>query len=159
MENRCQPKVDWKIELACPPHREIQCSPVTKNSCIDLAFPLLPRNGYQGQADEGGQCTNLGQPGKGTSVGASSSNRNHIEVTIYSYCEPDPNPWSRSGACTPPSGITLLPGNVCKPCLVFALLPTQLWNPQLACQDSTRLEEIAITEILAIAAFIMWSPV
>ena len=52
MENRCQPEVDWKTGLACPPHREIQCSPVTKNGCVDLTFPLLPWNGYQGQADE-----------------------------------------------------------------------------------------------------------
>ena len=104
MENRCQPEVDWETGLVYPPHREIQCSPVTKNGCVDLAFPLLPRNGYKGQADEGGQCNNLGQPGKGMSVGANgtvysrcksgntgpspSSSRNHIEITIYSYCKP-----------------------------------------------------------------------
>ena len=89
MENRCQPEVDWKTGLVCPPYREIQYNPVTINGCLDLAFPLLPWNGYQGQADEGGQCNNLGQPGKGMSVGANSSSRNYIEVTIYSYCKLD----------------------------------------------------------------------
>ena len=57
LEDACQVEVEWKTELACPPHKEVQCSLSTPKGVVDLSSLSLPGSNYHVQSDGGGEFT------------------------------------------------------------------------------------------------------
>ena len=58
LSDACQVEVEWRTELACPPHQEVQCSLTTaKGDLVDLSSLSLPGDNYKVQSDSGGEFT------------------------------------------------------------------------------------------------------
>ena len=57
LEDPCEVEVEWRTELACPPHQEVQCSVSTSQGLVDLSPLSRPGENYQVPSDGGGDFT------------------------------------------------------------------------------------------------------
>ena len=57
LEDACQVEIEWRTELACPPHQEVQCSLSTPKGIVDLSSLSLPGANYKVPSDSGGEFT------------------------------------------------------------------------------------------------------
>ena len=55
LKDSCQVEVEWRTELACPPHQEVQCSLSTPAGQVDLSSLSLPGDNYQVMSEGGGE--------------------------------------------------------------------------------------------------------